>query len=203
MQSIKPSSLIDFVYKPIELVSDTLERKLGMASVVIISLSAMLGSGLFVLPALAMLDMGGGAGSTPVGGIWLAYLIAAIIVLPGAVSKGELATAMPSSGGSYVYVERTFGPLIGTISGLGLWANFMLKSAFALIGFKAYLLVLESWLNITIDIEIAALLLLVIIVIINILGLKRIKKVQTPIVLTSVLFLFLLCLLYTSDAADE
>ena len=193
MQSIKPSSLIDFVYRPIELVSDTLERKLGMASVVIISLSAMLGSGLFVLPALAMLDMGGGAGSIPVGGIWLAYLLAAIIVLPGAVSKGELATAMPSSGGSYVYVERTFGPLIGTISGLGLWANFMLKSAFALIGFKAYLLVLESWLDITIDIEIAALLLLVIIVIINILGLKRIKKVQTPIVLTSVLFLFLLC----------
>ena len=193
MQPIKPSKVIDFVYKPIEVVSDTLERRLGMASVVIISLSAMLGSGLFVLPALAMLDMGGGAGSIPVGGIWLAYLLAAIIVLPGAVSKGELATAMPSSGGSYVYVERTFGPLIGTISGLGLWANFMLKSAFALIGFKAYLLVLESWLDITIDIEIAALLLLVIIVIINILGLKRIKKVQTPIVLTSVLFLFLLC----------
>ncbi len=191
MQPIKPSTLIDFVYKPIELVSDTLERKLGMASVVIISLSAMLGSGLFVLPALAMLDMGGG--TVPVGGIWLAYLLAAVIVLPGAISKGELATAMPSSGGSYVYVERTFGPLIGTISGLGLWANFMLKSAFALIGFKAYLLVLEGVLGVTIDIEIAAILLLVLIVIINILGLKRIKKVQTPIVLTSVIFLFIIC----------
>ena len=113
MQSIKPSSLIDFVYKPIELVSDTLERKLGMASVVIISLSAMLGSGLFVLPALAMLDMGGGAGAIPVGGIWLAYLVAAIIVLPGAVSKGELATAMPSSGGSYVYIERNLDHSLG------------------------------------------------------------------------------------------
>ncbi|MDG1525464.1 MAG: amino acid permease [Candidatus Thalassarchaeaceae archaeon] len=184
--------MIDFVYKPIELVSDTLERKLGMASVVIISLSAMLGSGLFVLPALAMLDMGGG--TVAVGGIWLAYLVAALIVLPGALSKGELATAMPSSGGSYVYIERTFGPLIGTISGLGLWANFMLKSAFALIGFQAYLVVLESLLGVTIDIEIAAIMLLVMIVIINILGLKKIKKVQTPIVLTSVLFLFILCI---------
>jgi len=192
MQPIKPSTLIDFVYKPIELVSDTLERKLGMASVVIISLSAMLGSGLFVLPALAMLDMGGG--TIAVGGIWLAYLVAALIVLPGALSKGELATAMPSSGGSYVYIERTFGPLIGTISGLGLWANFMLKSAFALIGFQAYLVVLESLLGVTIDIEIAAIILLVMIVIINILGLKKIKKVQTPIVLTSVLFLFTLCI---------
>ena len=184
--------VIDFVYRRIDHVSDTLERKLGMASVVIISLSAMLGSGLFVLPALAMLDMGGG--TTPVGGIWLAYLVAAFIVLPGAISKGELATAMPSSGGSYVYIERTFGPLIGTISGLGLWANFMLKSAFALIGFKAYLWVLEGILNITINIESAALILLLFIVIINILGLKRIKKVQTPIVLTSVLFLFFLCI---------
>ena len=187
-----PSQLIDFVYRPIESVTDTLERKLGMASVVIISLSAMLGSGLFVLPALAMLDMGGG--NTPVGGIWLAYLLAAVIVLPGAVSKGELATAMPSSGGSYVYVERTFGSLIGTISGLGLWANFMLKSAFALIGFKAYLWVLEGLLGISINIEMAALILLAIIVVINILGLQRIKKVQTPIVLTSVAFLFILCI---------
>jgi len=192
MQPIKPSTLIDFVYKPIQLVSDTLERKLGMASVVIISLSAMLGSGLFVLPALAMLDMGGG--TVAVGGIWLAYLVAALIVLPGALSKGELATAMPSSGGSYVYIERTFGPLIGTISGLGLWANFMLKSAFALIGFQAYLVVLESLLGVTIDIEIAAMILLFLIVIINILGLKKIKKVQTPIVLTSVIFLFMLCI---------
>ncbi|MEE2812036.1 MAG: amino acid permease [Candidatus Thermoplasmatota archaeon] len=199
MKRLKPSNLIDFVYKPIEAVSDTLERKLGMASVVIISLSAMLGSGLFVLPALAMLDLGGG--TTPVAGIWLAYLVAAVIVLPGAISKSELATAMPSSGGSYVYVERTFGPLVGTIAGLGLWANFMLKSAFALIGFKAYLWVLENLLGIAINIEIAALILLAMIVFINILGLKRIKKVQTPIVLTSVLFLFGLCIwaMFTMD----
>ena len=47
MEPIKPSSLIDFVYSPIEALTETLERKLGMVSVVIISLSAMLGSGLF------------------------------------------------------------------------------------------------------------------------------------------------------------
>ena len=132
MQPIKPSSLIDFAYKPIQIVSDTLERKLGIISVVIISLSAMLGSGLFVLPALAMAEMGGP-------GIWLAYVVAALVVLPGAISKSELSTAMPTSGGSYVFIERTYGPLLGTISGLGLWATFLLKAAFALIGFKAYL----------------------------------------------------------------
>ena len=185
MQPIKPSSLIDFVYKPIELVSDTLERKLGMASVVIISLSAMLGSGLFVLPALAMLDMGGP-------GIWLAYVVAALVVLPGAISKSELATAMPTSGGSYVYIERTFGALLGTISGLGLWATFLLKAAFALIGFKAYLWVFEDLIGISINVEIAALALLVAIVGVNIMGVEKIKKVQAPIVTGAVGFLVII-----------
>ena len=186
----RPSKLVNFVYRPIELLSETLERKLGLASVVIISLSAMLGSGLFVLPALVMLDMGGG--TAPVAGIWLAYLLAAIAILPAAVSKGELSTAMPSSGGSYVYIERTYGPLLGTVSGIGLWGASMLKSAFALIGFKAYLWVLEELLDIHINIEIAALILLTMIVGINVLGVSKIKKVQTPIVLLMILFLLVL-----------
>ena len=57
-------------------------------------------------------------------GIWLAFIVAAAVVLPAAISKAELASGMPSSGGSYVYLERTYGPMIGTISGLGLWACF-------------------------------------------------------------------------------
>ena len=186
-----PKELAGIVLKSEVGMEGTLERKLNLGAVVIISLSAMLGSGLFVLPALAMLQMGGG--DQPVGGVWLAYLVAAVIVLPAAISKSELATAMPTSGGSYVYVQRTFGPMFGTISGLGLWANFMLKSAFALIGFKAYLWVIEDIVGINIDIEIAALVLLALIVGINILGVKRIKKVQTPIVLISVTYLLVLC----------
>ena len=92
------------------------ERSLNLIGVVIISLAAMIGSGLFVLPSFAAEVMGPG--------IWLAFLLAAIVVLPGAISKSELASTMPVSGGSYVYIERTFGPILGTISGLGLWASF-------------------------------------------------------------------------------
>ena len=191
MGNYGPKDLLGIVLTPTEAVSDDLERKLGLFSVIIISLSAMIGSGLFVLPALAMLEMGGG--TNPVGGVWLAYLVAAFLVIPGAVSKSELSTAMPSSGGSYVYVEKTFGPLIGTIAGLGLWANFMLKSAFALIGFKAYLWVIEDIIGVDINIETAAIFLLLIIVIINILGVKRIKKIQTPIVMFSAFYLLSVC----------
>ena len=68
----------------------------------------------------------------------------------------------------------------------------MLKSAFALIGFKAYLWVIEEIIGIKINIEIAALVLLALLLV-NILGVKRIKKVQTPIVLISVSYLLALC----------
>ena len=117
-----------------------LERSLNLIGVIIISLAAMIGSGLFVLPSFAAAVMGPG--------IWLAFLLAGLVVLPGAISKSELASTMPESGGSYVYIERTFGPLLGTISGLGLWASFLLKSAFALVGFSASepLIRLELWL---------------------------------------------------------
>ena len=192
MDRLSPSEVLGIVLQPIERVTDTLERKLGLFSVVILSLSAMLGSGLFVLPSLAMMELGGG--EIPVGGIWLAYLFAGLVILPGAISKSELASAMPSSGGAYVYIEKTFGPIIGTISGLGLWANFMLKSAFALIGFRAYLWVLQGILGITINLDYAVMIMLALIVGINILGAKSIKKVQTPVVLISVTYLLCVCL---------
>ena len=114
----------------------TLKRTIGLMGVVVISLSAML-PGIFVTPTFAAEIMGAG--------IWLAFLLAASVVLPGALSKSELSSAMPSSGGSYVFLERTYGPLVGTISGLGLWASFLLKSAFALIGFSAYFVAVTTF----------------------------------------------------------
>ena len=98
-----------------------------------IGLGGMLGTGIFVLPGLAATKIGAS--------LWLVYLVAAICILPAAYSKSELATAMPSSGGAYVFIERAFGPLFGTISGLGLWIALVLKCAFALVGIGAYVLV--------------------------------------------------------------
>ena len=110
-----------------------LERSLTLPAVIAIGIGGMLGTGIFVLPGLAATKIGAS--------LWLAYLIAAICILPAAYSKSELATAMPSSGGTYVFIERAFGPLFGTISGLGLWIALVLKCAFALVGIGAYVLV--------------------------------------------------------------
>ena len=162
-----------------------LERKLSLSSVIAISIAGMLGSGIFVLPGLAAAKTGSS--------IWLAYLIAAICILPAALSKSELATAMPKSGGTYIYIERALGPLIGTISGIGLWLSLLLKSSFALVGFGAYLLVLA---NISpIYIKYFSIGFLVLIMFLNIFGVKKVGKVQLIIVILSLLTLLSLLFL--------
>ena len=64
----------------------------------------------------------------------LAYFLASLFVVPSLLSKAELATAMPKSGGVYFYLARSFGALYGSFAGLAAWFSLSLKSAFALLG---------------------------------------------------------------------
>ena len=176
-------------------VSKQLERSLNLIGVIIISLAAMIGSGLFVLPSFAAEIMGPG--------IWLAFLAAALVVLPGAISKSELASQMSESGGSYVYLERTFGPVLGTISGLGLWASFLLKSAFALIGFRAYMYAVTTYFDITVNSMFVIMSALVLITIINIFGIKKVKSFQTPILAITTGLLIIICFIQLFDASFD
>ena len=159
----------------------TLERRLGLSAVIGISMGAMLGSGLFVLPGLAIAKTGSS--------VWLAYLVAGLCVLPAALSKAELATAMPVSGGTYVYIDRTLGPLASTIGGIGLWVSLLLKSAFALVGFAAYLSVMGEA-----SVTVVGLSLLIAITALNIVGVRKVGKIQVWVVLSSGLGLLLLTL---------
>lgn len=160
----------------------TLERTLSLTSAVAISIGGMLGSGIFVLPGLAAAKTGSS--------VWLAYLLAAICILPAALSKSELASSMPKSGGTYIYIERAFGPIFGTISGIGLWLSLLLKSAFALVGFGAYLAIL---LNINTGfMRYIAVFFLAGILFLNIYGVKKVGKVQLIIVSISMVTLFLI-----------
>jgi len=147
-----------------------LERRLGLGAVVSISVSAMLGSGIFVLPGIAATTTGPS--------VWLAYILASLSVLPAALSKSELATAMPTSGGTYVYLERTFGPIVGTISGLGLWLSLLLKATFALMGFGAYLKVLAP----QVQLVPTSLSILAFICILNIFGVGKVSSLLMAVV---------------------
>ncbi|HIA64054.1 MAG TPA: amino acid permease, partial [Planctomycetaceae bacterium] len=90
-----------------------------------------LSSGFFLLPSFAT-QMAGPA-------VILAYFIAGLLLIPPMLSKIELGTAMPRSGGAYYFLDRSLGPMIGTIGGLGIWLALLLKTAFALVGMGAYM----------------------------------------------------------------
>jgi len=108
-----------------------LTKQLRLFDVYAIATGATLSSGFFLLPGLAAADVGPS--------VILAYLIAAIPLIPSTFSLVELATAMPRAGGVYYFLDRTLGPLSGTIGGLGTWLALVLKVAFALVGMGAYL----------------------------------------------------------------
>jgi APA family basic amino acid/polyamine antiporter len=103
-----------------------LKKQLGLADVFSIASGAMISSGLFILPAIAYSKAGPA--------VILSYLIASLIILPSVLSKAELATAMPRAGGTYFFVERSFGSLFGLFTGFAGWFSLALKSAFAIVG---------------------------------------------------------------------
>lgn len=157
-----------------------LERRLGLFSVTAISISSMIGSGIFVLPGLGFSITGPS--------LYLAFLASAICILPAAISKAELATAMPTSGGTYVYLERTFGPLVGTVSGLGLFLSILLKAAFSLVGIGAYFSVISNF-----PLMPTMITFLVCITLLNIFGVGKVTNILTVILFITIISLAGLC----------
>lgn len=110
--------------------SKRLKKELSLLNVYAIATGATISSGFFLLPGLAAAQAGPA--------VILSYLVAAIPLIPAVFSMAELATAMPRAGGVYYFLDRSMGPLMGTIGGLGTWLALVLKTAFALIGMGAY-----------------------------------------------------------------
>lgn len=156
-----------------------LKKELTLFDVFAISTGAMFSSGFFLLPGLASAQTGPS--------VVIAYLIAAFLVLPAMLSQAELATAMPRAGGTYYFIDRSMGPLFGTIGGIGTWFSLIFKTAFALIGIGAYLIFFVE-----LPIKPIAIFLTVVFAIINVVGAKETGKLQSifVILLLSVLAFF-------------
>lgn len=150
----------------------SLERDLGLYTTITVSIGAMVGVGIFVLPGLAAAKAGPSA--------ILAYLLAGLVALPAALSKAEMATALPEAGGTYLYIDRAMGPLPGTIAGIGTWFALVFKSAFALVGLGAYLLL---FVPIPDDrLVFVSLAIGVFLLVINVLGAKLTGRLQVAVV---------------------
>ena len=103
-----------------------LKRDLRLIDIFSIAAGAMISSGIFILPGIAFSRTGPA--------VFVSYGFAGLLALMGIFNIIELSTAMPRAGGDYFFFTRSFGPLIGTVSGLLSWLALSLKSAFAVYG---------------------------------------------------------------------
>jgi len=149
--------------------SQRLKKELGLFDVFAISTGAMFSSGFFLLPGLAAAKAGPA--------VILAYFLAGILILPAMFSKAELSTALPRAGGTYYFLDRSLGPMFGTIGGLGTYFALTLKTAFALIGIGAYASLLYE-----LPIKPVAIILTLIFIGLNIMGAKETMKLQRGLV---------------------
>lgn len=163
-----------------------LKRTIGFASATSIGLGAMLGAGIFVFPGLA----GGQAGFAAI----ISFLIGGIIALAVAACTAELATAMPNSGGGYFFVSRTFGVFSGTVTGIAQWIGLVFACAFYLASFGEYALAMLDELNIqwNSSAKIFSFVFTLLLLMVNILGTKKVGRLQNIMVVTLTIILVLM-----------
>src|ERR1700755_1655319 len=93
-----------------------LERRLGLLDATMIVMGSMIGSGIFITSAESARLIG-----AP-GWLLLAWAIAGLLTITGALCCSELATMMPRAGGVYVFLREAYGHSIGFLYG---WTLFL------------------------------------------------------------------------------
>ncbi|WP_198664723.1 APC family permease, partial [Halorubrum sp. 48-1-W] len=155
---------------------EELAKDLGLVSAMTIGIGTMIGAGIFVLPGVAANAAG------PI--VVVSFVVGGLIAMVNALSVSELGTAMPKAGGGYYYINKSLGPMFGSIAGMGDWMGLAFASAFYCIGFGQYLAVFVglpaiAFLN---PIQLGALIAGLVFVAVNYIGAKETGGVQTVIV---------------------
>lgn len=109
-----------------------LQRRLGTRDAVLVGLGAMLGTGVFVVPAPAAARAGGA--------LLPALALAALVALLNALTVTRLAAATPESGGIYAYARSRLGPTWAFAAGIAFCAGKTASCAAAALAVGAYLL---------------------------------------------------------------
>src|SRR5437588_5961579 len=93
-----------------------LVRGLSLLDATMIVIGSMIGSGIFLVSAESSKLVG-----AP-GWLLVAWALAAVLTITGALSCAELAAMMPRAGGQYVFLREAYGSSIGFLFG---WALFL------------------------------------------------------------------------------
>ena len=96
--------------------SPKLTRELGPIDATMIVMGSMIGSGIFITSAESSRLVG-----SP-GWLLVAWGVAGLLTMTGAICAAEVAAMMPRAGGQYVFLREAYGPSVGFMFG---WATFL------------------------------------------------------------------------------
>jgi len=91
-----------------------LQRGLSMLDATMVVVGSMIGSGIFIVSAESSRLVG-----SP-GWLLMAWALAGLMTITGALCCAELAAAMPRAGGQYVFLREAYGPATGFLFGWSL-----------------------------------------------------------------------------------
>src|SRR5579863_4589055 len=93
-----------------------LPRQLGLLDSLSIVIGIVIGAGIFLVPNLVAHEL------KSVPSILAVWVFAGIVSFFGALACAELGTMFPSTGGQYVFLRESYGPLVGFLCG---WSMFV------------------------------------------------------------------------------
>lgn len=178
-----------------------LSRGLSIWHLMMMGMGMMIGAGVFVATGISI----GFAGP---GGILVAFALNGLVALFSAMSFAELASAIPTAGGAYTYIDEAFKGLVGFISGWLNWFALTVAGSLYAITFATYTVFLlegTAWfssLGIESELVIKALALFIIAVFvaINYIGVSETGNIENLITIgqmSTLIFIGLFAVFYT------
>lgn len=102
-----------------------LKREIGAVGLALNAVNLTIGAGIFVLPAVVAQNLGRSA--------FIAYMLCGLLVILIMLCYAEIGSRVTTSGGSYAYVEKAFGPFAGFLINTLFWFGFAALSNAAVV----------------------------------------------------------------------
>jgi APA family basic amino acid/polyamine antiporter len=199
LKTFKAEALIiifpSFLIPPL-LMSITFKPSLKLLDATMIVAGSMIGSGIFIVSADIIRNVGSAG--------WLiaVWLITGFMTVTAALSYGELSGMFPKAGGQYVYLKEAYNPLIGFLYGWSFFAVIQTATiaavAVAFAKFAAYIfpafsedIIAFHFGNFAVSpAQLLAMVVITLLTYINTKGIKSGKIIQTSFTMTKLLSLF-------------
>jgi APA family basic amino acid/polyamine antiporter len=151
---------------------EKLPRVLGAFDLVGLTLGSVIGSGIFLVPAIVFTQTGGHLGPA-----LLVWTVGGVLSLLGALTYAELAAMKPEPGGIYVYIRDAFGGFLAFLYGWALF--FVIASATVATLAVAFTSYLREFVELSPFASMAvAVAMIAVITVINVLGTRGSANVQ-------------------------